>query len=73
MKQPLALPRGSVRALLSLTLVGSTCYLWVTGGIVPDAMLVLDGTALAFYFDTRAQQNAADADVPPPPFTGEEE
>lgn len=65
MKEPLNLPRGSVRALITVLLiglVGASMYIPVVPGAaeVRGALLALAGLAVKSYFDVRVQQNAED-------------
>jgi len=53
MRGPLGLPRGSVRALLALSVVFVTCWLIVRGEDVPLAVSESLFTVLAYYFATR--------------------
>lgn len=73
MKEPLALPRGSVRALLALAVVGSAVYLFATGQQVTNEHLTLAGVAITFYFSTREGESPVEDDSPPEPFLGGEE
>ena len=43
-----------VRALLAFGLTGTVCFLALSETSVPQEILVLDGTALGFYFAQRA-------------------
>lgn len=54
-RQPLWMPRGSVRALLALMLVGTMCVLVITGRIDVAVFAGLAGVALNAYFETRRQ------------------
>ena len=65
MKEPLSLPRGSVRALITLTLlafVGASMYIPVVTGAaeVRGALLALLGMAVRSYYETREKQNEED-------------
>lgn len=50
---PLWMPRGSVRSLLTLMLTGAVMFMVVTERAVPEWFQLLDGAALAGYFGTR--------------------
>lgn len=50
----MGLPRGTVRSVLALMITGTICFLFATGNAVPGELLVLGGTAIAFYFDSRS-------------------
>lgn len=52
-KQPLWMPRGSVRAILAFMLVGATIYFTYVDATVPDVLGTLAGTAVGFYFGAR--------------------
>ena len=66
--EPLNLPRGSVRALITLGLVVGFIPVAIFG---PDAGLTaysaLVGVAVRDYFGTRAGQNREDGPALPPP------
>lgn len=47
---PLYLPKGSIRAILALSLIGTLMYVVVVGYEVPDALLGLVGAVIGFYF-----------------------
>jgi len=48
--KPLGLPRGSIRAILALGIVGvGLGYVWVTREF-PGELMVVMGTVIAFYF-----------------------
>ena len=42
-----------MQGLLAVMLVGSVCYMYVTGQEVPDALIGLAGIAIGFYFRTK--------------------
>lgn len=73
MKEPLNLPRGSVRAALTIGLVG-VCALMLFIPIAPGAdeirsmFLLLTGIVVRDYFTVRAVQNEADGPPVPEPF-----
>lgn len=54
-KNPLWMPKGSIRALLALGLVSSVVYLAaVSGGSeIPGALTTLAGVVVTYYFKTR--------------------
>ncbi len=54
---PLALPVGSVRALLAVALVGTCCYVSTTRGQIPGDLAALAGTVLAFYYRSRGEES----------------
>lgn len=54
LKQPLWMPKGSVRALIALSLTAVTCYLAVAGAISGESFLAVQGTVAAFYFGAKA-------------------
>ncbi len=62
--EPLRLPRGSVRGLLALALMGTFAYLLVQAGAAPTVLVNATVVVLAFYFGTRTLQQA------PPPVAG---
>jgi general stress protein CsbA len=64
--EPLGLPRGSVRAILTLLLLVAvvlTVFIPAANTNALDALLVLAGIAVRDYFTIRKQQN--DTDGPP--------
>lgn len=61
MKEPLGLPAGSVRALMSLAFVGVTVYLFGIQAAVPTELLTLLGVVLTFYFTSRTAATPAQA------------
>lgn len=50
---PLGLPRGSVRSLLVMGIVGVAGYLVIEGRDVPEWWQLLSGAATATYFGVR--------------------
>ena len=58
-KEPLWLPRGSVRAILALLLVGVLCWLALTGKLEAAAFGAIVAGVVAYYF-------ASKRDQPPP-------
>lgn len=73
MKEPLSLPRGSVRAILTLLLVGgaiATLFIPVVDDRAMGMLLAFAGMAVQSYFSDRRQQNAEDGPVLPPPSAG---
>lgn len=67
--EPLRLPRGSVRGLLALTLMGTFAYLLVYAGDSPTVLVNATVVVLAFYFGTRGPSSAGAAAVPGAPAT----
>ena len=53
--EPLGLPKGSIRAVIALSLAGVSWYLAVRGRDVPAALLSLLLTVLGFYFGFRTK------------------
>lgn len=51
--EPLALPRGSVRAILAVGLVASVVAGFLLGKIDGDSLMQLATMAMAFYFVVR--------------------
>lgn len=69
-KEPLSLPRGSVRALLTVMLValsGVAMFIPVVDDNIKSMVVLLTGIAVRDYFATRADQNAADGPPADPP------
>lgn len=69
--EPLGLPAGSVRAIISLLIVGSTCIQFVIGTVPDPALLTLAGVVSTFYFVKR--QNDPVVVTLPEPVIGEVE
>ena len=55
-KEPLWLPRGSVRAILALMLVGVLSWLAITGKVEAAAFITIVGVVVTFYFVSKASQ-----------------
>ena len=47
-----------VRAFLTFGLVAVACYMWLMGHELSDSQELLTGIAVAFYFGTRATEQA---------------
>lgn len=63
--EPFGLPRGSVRAIITLSLVAVTAALLFVPaaagtGDVKSMFVMLTGYAVKLYFDVRKEQNAED-------------
>ena len=50
---PLWMPKGSVRAILALGIVGSAIYGLLIGQLTPEQFLMISGGVTAFYFVTK--------------------
>lgn len=48
-----------VQATIALIMIGSLCYLYLTGRDVPDSLVNLIALVLGFYFGSKSQQQAA--------------
>jgi hypothetical protein len=73
MSEPLGLPRGSVRAILTLALVAVSAALLFVPAKDADAksmFLLLTGIAVRDYFATRSTQNEQDGPPLDPPSIG---
>jgi len=57
--RPLGLPRGSVRAILALGLVGDVIALSLVGLVDAKDVVALAGIALAFYFAGRGADGSS--------------
>ena len=55
-QNPLFLPKGSVRALIALSVIGTACYMGVSSGefTMPEWLMTLLATITGFYFGNRA-------------------
>ncbi len=59
-KHPLFLPKGSVRAVLAIMLVGGTLYATLSGlQVGTNVLYTLTGSALAHYFAARGSIGGA--------------
>lgn len=57
-KEPLGLPRGSVRSLLALGLVASTVYaVFILPAEQAGLLLALSGSVVTHYFKDRKDEN----------------
>lgn len=76
MKEPLGIPRGSVRAIVTILLVlvsASMLFVPVVGDAsVKDMFVMLTGIAVRDYFATRAAQNREDGPQLPAPSPNED-
>lgn len=54
---PLGLPRGSVRAVISLAVIGVALAKWYLDGDIPSELLAIVGTVIGFYFGGRQSAN----------------
>lgn len=54
---PLGMPRGSVRGLLALLIVGTACLLFILGRDVPEALIALVGAVIPYYFLHRQDES----------------
>ncbi len=73
MKEPLSLPRGSVRAIITLMLlgmVGMSMFIPIVEGAaeVRGALLTMASIAAKSYFDERKAQNEEDGPPLPEPY-----
>lgn len=58
--EPLGLPRGTVRAVMAVAVLGVCLYLFAVGAEVPGELLTLMGTVTTFYFLERTRENVAE-------------
>lgn len=65
--EPLGLPRGSVRAILALAVVGCAVYLFGTGQGVSVEFVAFSSPVIAWYFAARQAENAANPPKEPVP------
>lgn len=54
--EPLGLPKGSVRALLTLATFAAGVTMMMLGKEIPDVFAALWATVAAFYFGTRSAE-----------------
>lgn len=59
-REPLGMPRGSVRGIVALMLVTTTCALFLLGRAVPGELMTLVGVAMTYYFIQRREETAAE-------------
>lgn len=45
-----------VQGVITLAVVGVTCYLWATGQPIPQELWTADGIILGFFFGAKATQ-----------------
>ena len=60
--EPLGLPKGSVRGVISLAFTSVTLYLWATTQTVPLELLALTSLIVGQYF---GQRNSTPDEEPP--------
>lgn len=51
--QPLGLPKGTVRAILAMGVIGGSLYALFKGIINADNFVMITGVIIAFYFTSR--------------------
>ena len=44
-----------MQSVLALMFSAASCYLWVTKGVVPQDLLLINGIVVAFYFGNKAK------------------
>lgn len=44
-----------IQGLITLSVIGVTCYLWATGQPVPQDLWTADGIILGFFFGSKVQ------------------
>lgn len=74
--EPFGLPAGTVRGLIAIAFSAVTLDLWVTGQVVPDALLGVTTLIVGNYFGSRTAAEATTAavaveSVKPPYIPGE--
>lgn len=58
-KEPLWMPRGSVRSILALMLIGTVCWLALTDRVDMAAFVAIAAIVVNAYFEQRRQPPAA--------------
>ena len=53
-KEPLWLPKGSVRAIIALAVVGAGIGMFAIKGNIPEALVGIIGMIVGFYFGKKA-------------------
>jgi hypothetical protein len=51
--EPLGLPKGSVRALIALSIVGAGIYAFLSGKISTEQFITVTSIVTGFYFATK--------------------
>lgn len=59
--EPLGLPRGSVRAILAIMIVGSTVIGFTIGTAVDQALVGIAGAVVGYYFAARGAEDGEPA------------
>ena len=54
--EPFGLPQGTIRGILTLAFTSATLFMWVTGQVVPEALLGINALVVGNYFGYRASQ-----------------
>ena len=70
---PLGMPRGSVRGLVTIALVVTACIAFLSGREIPGELMALIGVAMTHYFverrdQTRRADEAVAEEVPEQPY-----
>lgn len=60
--EPLGLPRGSVRAILAIMIVGSTVVGFTIGTAVDQALVGIAGAVVGYYFAARNSEDLPASD-----------
>lgn len=60
LNEPLALPNGSVRAIIALVFTGVCGFLWATNGQVPPDLLAITTLIIGNYFGQRGVAPVSD-------------
>lgn len=61
--EPLYLPKGSIRALVTLVMTGTACLAAISGQAIPPHLLDLLLAIVAYYFGFRHKAKAADSRI----------
>ncbi len=54
--EPLGLPKGSIRALITLAFTGVTAYVFATGGTPGIELMTIDTVVILSYFNNRVTE-----------------
>jgi len=52
--EPLGLPKGSIRAIIAISIVGAAIYKLVIGDIDPEQFLLISSVVTGFYFASKS-------------------
>lgn len=71
--EPLGLPTGSVRAIITLVFTGVTAFLFATQQPVPDGLLAIDAVVVYAYYQKRQTDQLVQGERLPQPTTADDD